>query len=148
MSTFSAPVKPVQYRMHDSHSVVVGYLLWLFGGIVGVHRFYFGKPVSGVIWFLTGGLLGIGWLVDLFLVPGMQNDCQSKYVSGRSDYSIAWILHFFFGVFGVHRMYCGKWVSGIIYLLTGGLLGIGWLYDFFVLNEVVDDCNRQDYLPY
>jgi len=57
---------------HDTHSKVIGYLLWIFG-FTGSHRFYYGKPITGTIWFFTLGLLGIGWLIDLFLIPSM--DC-------------------------------------------------------------------------
>ena len=58
----------------------VGYLrqrslAWLFG-FLGCHRFYYGKPVSGTIWFFTLGLLGIGWLIDLLLIPGMDRDAD------------------------------------------------------------------------
>lgn len=35
-----------------THSKVIGYLLWLVG-FTGSHRFYYGRPVTGVIWFLT-----------------------------------------------------------------------------------------------
>jgi TM2 domain-containing membrane protein YozV len=42
---------------------------------------------------------------------------------------IAYILWFFLGVFGVHRFYLGKWVTGIVWLCTGGLFGLGWLFD-------------------
>ena len=52
-----------------THSVSIGYILWIFG-FTGSHRFYYGKPISGSIWFLTLGLLGIGWLIDVFLIPG------------------------------------------------------------------------------
>ena len=34
-----------------------------------------------------------------------------------------------------------KWISGIIYLLTGALFGLGWLYDLCTLNEQVDALN-------
>ena len=37
-----------------------------------------------------------------------------------------------FGVFGLHRFYLGRPLSGIVYAFTGGLLGIGLIYDFFV----------------
>lgn len=51
----------------NRRSMLMAYLLWFFFGLLGIHRFYLGRPVSGVIWLLTGGLLGIGWFVDLFL---------------------------------------------------------------------------------
>lgn len=46
-------------RKTDTHSVLMGYLLWIFG-FMGAHRFYYGKPVTGTIWFLTLGLLFVG----------------------------------------------------------------------------------------
>ena len=48
----------------NRRSVIVAYLLWFFLGVFGIHRFYLGRPISGVIWLLTGGLLGLGWFVD------------------------------------------------------------------------------------
>ena len=41
----------------DTHSKTIGYLLWIFG-FTGSHRFYYGKPITGTIWFFTLGLLG------------------------------------------------------------------------------------------
>ena len=35
----------------------MGYVLCIFG-FMGAHRFYFGRPVTGTIWFFTLGLLG------------------------------------------------------------------------------------------
>ena len=55
---------------------------------------------------------------------------------------MAWILLTFFGLFGIHRFYMGKLGTGIVYLLTGGLFGIGWLLDLWTLNEQVDEINR------
>ena len=52
-------------------SVLVAYVLWLFFGWLGIHRFYTGNVVTGLIWLFSLGLFGFGWFVDLFLVPGM-----------------------------------------------------------------------------
>lgn len=127
--------------LQDTHSKLIGYLLWIFG-FTGSHRFYYGKPVTGTIWFLTLGLLGIGWLIDLFLIPGMDRDADRRFTSGRFDFNIAWILLTFLGIFGVHRMYMGKWLTGLLYLVTGGFFLIGVLYDFWTLNDQVSDKNR------
>jgi TM2 domain-containing membrane protein YozV len=45
-------------------------------GISGLHRFYLGRVGSGIIWLLTGGLCGIGTIVDLFLLPTMTDDAN------------------------------------------------------------------------
>jgi TM2 domain-containing membrane protein YozV len=54
-------------------STSVAYLLWLLGlvGVCGIHRFYLGKWGTGILWLLTGGLLFIGQLIDLVLIPGI-----------------------------------------------------------------------------
>lgn len=132
------PTKPAA---EHTHSVVVGYILWIFG-FMGAHRFYFGKPVTGTIWFFTLGLLFIGWIVDLFLIPAMDRAAELRYSAGRLNYTLAWILLTFLGFFGVHRFYMGKWITGILYLLTGGLFLVGYLYDYWTLNRQVDDINR------
>jgi TM2 domain-containing membrane protein YozV len=124
----------------DTHSITMGYLLWIFG-FLGAHRFYYGKQITGVIWFFTFGLLFIGWIIDLFLIPSMDREADNRFAEGAIDYNIAWILLTFLGVFGIHRFYQGKIISGIIYLLTVGLLGFGVLYDFFTLNEQVSAIN-------
>jgi len=126
----------------NTHSVVVGYIAWIFG-FMGLHRFYFGKPLTGIIWFFTLGLLFIGWIVDLFLIPSMDKEAERRFTAGATDYTIAWLLLFFLGLFGIHRFYLGKWGTGIIYLFTGGLLGVGWLYDLCTLNSQVSDRNMQ-----
>ncbi len=125
----------------DTHSVVIGYILWIFG-FMGAHRFYFGKPVTGTIWFFTLGLFFIGWIVDLLFIPAMDREASIRYCPGSTDYTIAWILLTFLGVFGIHRFYMGKWFTGILYLLTGGLFLVGYLYDYWTLNKQVDLINR------
>lgn len=126
----------------DTHLKVIGYLLWIFR-FLGAHRFYYGKPVTGTIWFFTLGLLGIGWLIDLFLIPSMDRQADLRFNAGSIDYNLAWILLTFLGLFGVHRMYQGKWLTGILYLLTAGLCGLGILYDFWTLNDQISIQNAK-----
>lgn len=127
---------------NDTHMKSIGYILWLFG-FTGAHRFYYGKQITGTLWFFTFGLLGIGWLIDLFLIPSMDRQADRRYLAGPLDYTIAWILLTFLGVFGIHRFYLGKWVTGIIYLLTGGVFLLGWLYDLWTLNGQVSQRNAE-----
>lgn len=127
----------------DTHSKLMGYILWLVG-FTGAHRFYFGKPVTGTIWFFTLGLLGVGWLIDLFLIPSMDRQADLRFRAGDINYSIAWILLTFLGLLGIHRMYMGKWITGILYLLTLGLLGFGWLYDYWTLNDQITIANSSN----
>ena len=127
----------------NSHSIFWGYILWIFG-FMGAHRFYFGKPWSGTLYFFTLGLIGIGWIIDLFLIPSMDRKADKRYRVGRVDYNISWALLTFLGIFGIHRFYLGKWISGLIYFFTGGIFLLGYLYDYWTLNEQVSDINRQD----
>jgi TM2 domain-containing membrane protein YozV len=126
----------------DTHSKVIGYALWVFG-FTGSHRFYYGRPITGTIWFFTLGLLGIGWLIDLFLIPSMDRQADFRFQAGRKDYSVAWLLLTFLGLLGLHRFYLGKWVTALLYLVTVGLFGLGYLYDYWTLNRQVDEINRQ-----
>ena len=126
----------------QTHSVAIGYLVWIFG-FLGAHRFYFGKPITGTIWFFTLGLCGIGWLVDLFLIPKMCEKADRRYKQGAVDYNVSWCLLTFLGYFGVHRMYMGKWLTGVIWFFTGGLFALGYLYDFWTLNEQISEANSR-----
>ena len=57
------------------------------------------------------------------LVPGVRP--KSKVT--------ALLLCIFLGVFGAHKFYEDKWLLGIVYFLTGGLFGVGWLIDIVFL---------------
>ena len=126
----------------NSHSLIVGYCLWIFG-FMGAHRFYYGRRITGVIWFFTLGFFLIGWIIDLFLIPMMDRSADRRYQEGKVDYNIAWILMAFLGIFGVHRFYQGKWITGLLYLISGGLFLIGLIYDYLTLNEQLDELNRE-----
>ena len=78
----------VQYDI-EKKSLLVSYLLWGFLGYVGAHRFYLGKPLSGLIMLALSsvvmvltlvsfgilsflwGIVVLWWLIDALLVPGM-----------------------------------------------------------------------------
>jgi TM2 domain-containing membrane protein YozV len=132
---------PAMQTPSNTHSKIIGYILWIFG-FTGSHRFYYGRPISGTIWFFTLGLLGIGWLIDVFLIPMMNRSAARRYTAGACDYSVAWILLTFLGVFGLHRFYQGKWITGLLYLLTVGFFGLGLLYDFWTLNSQISELNH------
>ena len=60
----------------DERNVGLAYLMWLpcLVGLHGMHRFYAGRWVSGLVWLLTGGICGLGSVVDLFFIPRMVHD--------------------------------------------------------------------------
>ena len=63
----------------NSKGVAFGLWLSCIFGFFGLHRFYLGRPVSGLLYFFTFGLLGIGQLVDLLRLPAMVAEENMKY---------------------------------------------------------------------
>jgi hypothetical protein len=59
-----------------------------------------------------------------------------------------WCL-FFVGLAGIHRIYLGKYGTGILWLLTFGLFGIGQIVDLFSMKRLITEANiRAGYLPH
>jgi TM2 domain-containing membrane protein YozV len=59
--------------MDNEHSPGVAFALWLacLFGACGIHRFYLGRPATGLLYLFTFGLLGVGQVVDLIRLRGM-----------------------------------------------------------------------------
>lgn len=69
---------------------------------------------------------------------------ETNAVAKRRDSTLAYLLWFggFFGLAGLHRFYMGRWVSGTIWLLTGGFCFIGQIVDLVMMPRMVEDSNR------
>lgn len=63
-------------------TVGTAYVLWLgcLFQLHGLHRLYNGKIVTGLIWFFTLGLFGVGQLIDLVLIPKMVEESNQKFL--------------------------------------------------------------------
>lgn len=51
----------------------------------------------------------------------------------KKNKMVALLLCIFLGVLGVHRFYVGKIGTGLLYLFTVGLFGIGWIIDIILI---------------
>lgn len=90
----------------------------------------------------TLGLLGIAFLIDLFLIPGMGRKTAFPYHIGKYDYAVAWILKTFLGILGIHRIYMSKLWTGLLWRCTTGLFGIGCICDFWTQDGQVNERNK------
>lgn len=55
------------------------FILWLLTGLLGGHRFYVGKNLSGIVYLFTCGLLFIGWGLDFFRLGSMVDSYNLRY---------------------------------------------------------------------
>ena len=75
--------------MKSDKNFMVVVLLLLFLGWTGAHKFYVGKIGMGILYLLTGGLLGIGVIVDIImLICKKYTDKDGKIVDPFKDVSI------------------------------------------------------------
>ena len=73
----------------------------------------------------------------------MDRSADRRFRSGPVNFNLTWVLLTFLGIFGLHRLYMGKWITAILYFFTGGLFLLGVLYDYWTLNEQISTRNMQ-----
>jgi len=118
-------------------------LLAGFLGVFGLHRFYAGKIGTGILMLFTIGGFGIWLLIDLILIfCGAFTDAEGRPINLWSNEPPSGsvkrvcpllLLHHFLGMFGAHRFYAGKIVTGILMLCTIGGFGIWYLIDWLLI---------------
>ncbi|XP_004521022.1 dnaJ homolog subfamily C member 22 isoform X2 [Ceratitis capitata] len=63
--------------MPPQKSVIIAYIMWLFGGIFGLHHLYLHRDRHAFIWWCTlGGYFGVGWLAEIALIPEYVRDAN------------------------------------------------------------------------
>ena len=66
----------------DTKTLPWAYGFWLVGGLIGFHRFYLGQTSMGLLYLFTGGLLGLGWLIDAFNMTELVNRANGHTIAG------------------------------------------------------------------
>ncbi|XP_048750807.2 uncharacterized protein LOC125662600 isoform X2 [Ostrea edulis] len=140
---FVPPTKPEK-------SILEAYLLFVLLGFIGAHHFYLRRPLWGVLYFFTFGLLGCGWLIDLFRLPLLVSRCNKeasrpeKVNTNRKHVDDAYTLWLPGGFLGLHHFYLNNIGLGVLYMFTFGLLGVGWLIDLFLIPYHVKKANSRN----
>ena len=119
MEEMNVVVEPAQNQMTKKKGVAI--LLCLFGGILGLHKFYEGKIVMGILYILTVGFMGIGVLIDLIRLIGK----PSEYVVEKKNFKFDpnAIIE------GIKNIPVDR-IGTIISCIGGGLIGMGCAFEW------------------
>ncbi len=120
----------------------------------GFHHFYLRRWGWGFAYLFTVGLFGIGWIVDAFRMPSLvRNANRNLEAEARGcplgpvtvSLAVAYVLALcpLTGLLGCSHFYLRRWFFGIVYLLTFGLCGVGYLVDWFRMPCLVKHVNRK-----
>ena len=79
----SSSKRAATYNVYSRKSQIIALILCLLFGMLGVHYFYVGKIGMGLLYLFTGGLFGIGWIVDIIrIIAGIFRDKDGFYLRG------------------------------------------------------------------
>lgn len=85
-------INQIEPQQQAETRVTSAYFLWLacLLQLHGLHRIYNGKVASGLLWLCTFGLIGVGQLIDLVLIPNMVDEHNTKIRAklGMSDVGV------------------------------------------------------------
>ncbi|XP_038058320.1 uncharacterized protein LOC119729705 [Patiria miniata] len=115
-------------------------------GFLGLHHFYMGRFGQGLAYLCTGGLAGVGWLVDLMRMPCLVSRHNKEVQENRTwtrHLDDAYIYAFPFGILGFHRFYLSGPAIGLLYFCTAGIFVFGWLIDLVRMPCLVKAANEK-----
>ena len=100
-------------------------------GAFGGQNFFNGQQMNGGQNFNQGmnGNQNFNQGMNGMPYPNQEIHIYNQVAVSQKNKWVAFILCFFLGYLGIHYFYVGKIGMGILYLLTGGLFGIGWIVD-------------------
>jgi len=124
------------------------YLCWIPPlGFGGYHHFYTGYYWRFITYIFSAGFLGVGWLVDIILIPfyyypklkqSFLDKIENKKVLVKHYKTLGQLWMCWFplnGILGFHHFYCGDITLGICYCLSFGGYFLGWLIDICLLGH-------------
>lgn len=115
--------------------------------IAGFHHLYLRNYLLGTVYFFTFGLFGIGWLVDMCLMPYhvKKSNKEDTLPDQKSACFAELIAVSPLGILGFQHFYLHRHLFGILYFFTFGLLGVGYIVDWFRTPVLVKRKNEENY---
>ncbi|KAK7088166.1 uncharacterized protein [Littorina saxatilis] len=139
------PLHNIVFVAFEPRSLADAYILWFPCGLFGFHHFYLRNYGMGFLYLFTFGLLGIGWLVDIFRMPSMvreaNNNSPNKPIRTANQCTAHILALSPAGILGGHHYYLDRPIWGLLYTLTFGLCGAGWVMDWFRTHQLVKRAN-------
>lgn len=121
------------------------YVLWFPGGLLGFHHFYLGNTWIGILYLCTLGIIGIGWIVDAFLMPKHVELANSNSNILENEWTVTCILAISpTGLFGAHHYYLNRCNFGVLYTCTFGIFGVGYIVDCFRFPALLKRCKSNE----